>query len=240
MTSSPSGTPGVSAIIMSRLDLMRPALDSVTDRLCTHPQVRAAYPELLRLEHGIVRASVPLLETAGREARRRGAAGDPVAGGMVTYLRTHAEQDAFHDDWVLADYAALGRDPDEIRVEPPPPTVAAMVGAVYYWVLHYHPAALLGHIAVLERFPPTAELVDALVATTGFPEAAFRTLRHHSAIDPRHHEDVWRLLDHLTLEPRHVAIVATTALHTMDLFITAQDELLGDLDAIAPIDSTSL
>ena len=232
MASSPTSTPSVSATIRSRLGLMRPALDSVTDRLCTHPQVRAVYPELLRLEHGIVRASVPLLEIASREAAgRRGADGDAVAAGIVTYLRTHAEEEQHHDDWVLADYAALGRDPDEIRGEPPPPTVAAMVGAVYYWVLHYHPAALLGHIAVLEGFPPTVELIDELVVTTGYPEAALRTLRHHSAIDPHHGNDLWHLLDHLALEQRHVAIVATTALHTMDLFITAQDELLGDIDA---------
>jgi hypothetical protein len=209
---------------------MRPALDSVTDRICGHPRLRAIYPELLRMEHGIVRASVPLLEIAGGEAHRRASRGDAVAAGIVTYLSAHAAEEQHHDDWLLDDYAALGRDPDEIHAEPPSPTVAAMVGAIYYWVLHYHPVALLGYMAVLEGSPPTVEMIDELTAATSYPAAAFETLRHHSATHPHHGDELWQLLDHLPLEPCHVAIVATAALHTMDLFITAQDELLGDFD----------
>jgi hypothetical protein len=231
MPSSRTGVSSVSAIIRSRLGLMRPALDSVTDRICGHPQLGAIYPELLRVEHGIVRASMPLLEIAVGEALRRATGGDAVAAAMVTYLSAHAEEEQHHDDWLLADFAALGRDPDEIDAEPPSPTVAAMVGAIYYWVLHYHPVALLGYLVVLEGFPPGVELIDEIAAKTTYPAAAFHTLRHHSAIDPHHGDELWQLLDHLPLEPCHVAIVATAALHTMDLFITAQDELLSDFDA---------
>ncbi len=231
MATPPTSTSSVSATIRSRLGLMLPALDSVTDRICSHPELSAVYPELLRLEHGIVRASVPLLETAGGAAGRLATDGDAVSAGMVAYLSAHAEEERHHDEWLLADYAALGRDPEEIGAVPPSPTVAAMVGAIYYWVLHVHPVALLGYVAVLEGFPPSAELIDELVAKAGYPPAAFRTLHYHSAGDRHHGDDLWHLLDHLPLQPRHVAIVATAALHTMDLFITAQDELLGDIDA---------
>jgi hypothetical protein len=231
MASPTTSSPAVSATIRSRLGLMRPALDSVTDRICGHPQLHALYPELLRTEHGIVRASVPLLEITGGEARRRATGGDFVAAGMVGYLSAHAGEQQHHDEWLLADYAALGRDPREILADPPSPTVAAMVGAIYYWVLHFHPVALLGYMAVLEGFPPTFELIDELAARTGYPAAAFHTLRHRSAVDPHHADDLWQLLDHLSLEPCHVAVVGTAALHTMDLFITAQDELLDDFDA---------
>jgi pyrroloquinoline quinone (PQQ) biosynthesis protein C len=223
-------TTSVSSMIRSRLGLMRPALDGVTERICGHSQLGVIYPELLRIEHGIVRASGPLLRTADGEAQRRATRGDAVAAGMITYLSAHADEEQHHDAWLLDDYATLGRDPDEVNAEPPSPTVAAMVGAIYYWVLHYHPVAVLGYMVVLEGFPPSVELIDEFAATTGYPAAAFDTLRHHSAFDTHHGDELWRLLDHLPLEPCHVAVAATAALHTMDLFITALDGLLGDFD----------
>ena len=42
-----------------------------------------------------------------------------------------------------------------------------VVGAQYYWILHYHPVALLGWIGLLEGYPPAPEMLDELMARTG-------------------------------------------------------------------------
>ena len=37
----------------------------------------------------------------------------------------------------------------------PPPSVAGLVGSQYYWILHHHPVAFLGYVALMEGYPPT-------------------------------------------------------------------------------------
>ena len=62
--------------------------------------------------------------------------------------------------------AGTGQNRWSILTRPPSPTVAAAVGAQYYWILHYHPVALLGYVATLEGTLPTVELLDDLVDRT--------------------------------------------------------------------------
>ena len=217
------GTP--SALVRSRLALMIPAAEHLAGRLCEHDRVDAIYPELLCLLHHTIRASVPLLETAEQRAAAL-AHDDPVAAGLVPYLREHAVEERHHDAWLLDDVAALGRDPHEITTRVPSPTIAAMVGAVYYWTLHYHPVAILGYLAVMEGTPPSVGLVDELQARSGHPADAFRTLRHHADVDPHHRAALWRLLDRLPLDPGQLEVVGTTAMHSLDLFVAAEQEIL--------------
>ena len=50
--------------------------------------------------------------------------------------------------------SATGTDPGEALDRIPSPKVAAMVGAQYYWLRHYHPVSLLGHITAIEGYHP--------------------------------------------------------------------------------------
>jgi hypothetical protein len=105
--------------------------------------------------------------------------------------------------------------------------VAALAGAQYYWISHYHPVTLLGYIAVLEGQPPSPELPARLAAATGYPLAAFRALSGHAAADPGHGDEVFRLLDRLPLTVPQQAAVGISALHT----ITSTVRLLLELAA---------
>jgi hypothetical protein len=107
-----------------------------------------------------------------------------------------------------------------------------MVGAVYYWILHYHPVAILGYLAVMEGTPPTRELVESLQDQTGYPPKAFHTLRHHAVVDPDHGDDLWRLLDALPLTPEQLAVVTTAAMHSLDQLVAAQQELLSVVERV--------
>lgn len=210
-----------------RLELVGPASWDCAGRLRAHRRAAELYPSLLMLQHTIVRASVPLLRTAGREALRRAAAGDPVAALLVDYLRCHAEGERREEQWLLDDYAALDRDATEVTASVPSPAVAAMVGAAYYWVLHHHPVAVLGHFAVLDGDRSSPVVVADLQAATGHPAGAFTTLARRAAADPAERDELWRLIDVIPMGAAHVEVVTRSAVLAARLFANAVDELLG-------------
>jgi Iron-containing redox enzyme len=202
--------------------------------MAEHPRPRAMYPALLELMYSEVRATVPLLVAAERRALELAARGDVTADAMTEWLRLHIREERHHATWILGDFARVGGDPDALRVRPGSPTIAALVGSVYYWTLHAHPVAILGYCAVLEGYPPSRTFIERMVHETGWPEKAFRTLRHHSTIDLRHGGEVFELIDRLPLDTRHQAVLGMTALQTADLLIVAGNELLRSLDPPDP------
>jgi hypothetical protein len=215
-----------SQVLTERLaDALDDAQDIAT-AVYEHPNLRAVYPELVRMLHGVIRASVPLLRAAEHEAVRLSATGDPVATALIPYLQEHAIEELHHDDWLLDDYAALGLDPRAVLDLLPSPTVAAMVGAVYYWILHVHPVAIMGYLAVTEGWPPSLELIDEIQRRSGYPAEAFATLRHHSAIDPDHGDEMWELLDSLDLTETQLGVITDVAVHAMNYEVSAINELL--------------
>src|SRR4029078_5371860 len=85
----------------------------------------------------------------------------------------------------------------------PPPAIASYVGAQYYWILHHHPVAQFGQIAVQEGYPPSPESIDDMVARTQLPRASFRTLEKHAHLDPNHRDDFDAALDRMPLGEEH-------------------------------------
>jgi Iron-containing redox enzyme len=210
-----------------KIGLVLPALVDASERVCTHPRVRELYPEYLITSHCIIRASVPLME-AGRERAQALADDDPLAAELAPYYEHHIPEELHHDDWLLDDLEVLGRDRSEVLSRIPAPTVAALVGAQYYWMFHYHPVALLGYIAVLEGYPPTPELVDDLVAGTGYDPSAFRTVLAHAELDPGHSAELDELLDSLPLTREQSGVVGLSAMTTVELYARALDEVVDE------------
>jgi hypothetical protein len=222
-------TPGAGASRRLRRKL-EPLLDEVSARtalLAERPDVRRVYVDLVRLLYSEVRASVPLLQAALRAAERL-APDDPVAAGITDWLDQHSIEELHHDEWLLDDYRILGEDPTDLLAAAGSPTIAAMVGSIYYWTLHAHPVAVLGYCAVLEGSPPSGVFISDLEARTGYPSAAFTTLRHHSDIDVDHGADLFDLIDVLPLTARHEALIGMAALQTADLLIDAAEALLAE------------
>lgn len=182
--------------------------------LWAHPRVADLIPGYLIALHGIVRASVPLMQTALMRSREL-AARDAVAAGVIDYFERHIEEELGHDEWLLEDLETLGIPRADVLARLPAESTARAVGAQYYWVRHVHPVALLGYIAVLEGHPPAVEFLDRLVTVTGLPRGAFRTLYKHARLDVAHQDDLRKLVERLPLEPRHESLMGVSLFHTV-------------------------
>ena len=199
-------------------------------RLFDHPRLAELYPEYLVTMHGIIRASVPLMETASARAAELG--DDLVAAGLVEYLTEHIPEEADHDEWLLEDLELVGVSSASVLDRPPSPTVAALVGAHYYWIRHYHPVALLGYIAVLEGYPPDPVEVQGLVERTGLPQEAFRTLAAHAELDQHHRDELLAAIDALPLSEAQEHVVGVSAVYTVHMTACALEEVCDSLMSV--------
>lgn len=222
-----SGVPAAesrSAALDARISLLLPAFRRVGGRAWSVPEPDQIYPEYLCLMHQVIRSTVPLMDAALARCREL-AATDAVAAALVPYWERHIREEAGHDDWLCEDLAAIGRDPAEVWRRVPPATVAALVGAQYYWIRHHHPACLLGHIAVVEGNPPDRRVAEELAARTGYPAEGFRTLHRHAALDIKHRADLRALIDELPLDARLEGSIGLSALHTLQALIDMFEQL---------------
>jgi hypothetical protein len=200
-------------LLRMKFSFATPALNSVSAQLWQAEGLAQRYPHYLSTMHGVLRASVPLMELAADLCLTRDAE-DPVAAPLRTHLLRHAAEEQDHDAWLLADLAVLGHDPAEVAARQPAPAVARLVGPQYYWIRHDHPVALLGYMAVLEAHAPSPRLLEHIALATGFPDAALGTVRAHAAIDPGHADAVFDLCDRLPLTGRQLDAIAVSGLAT--------------------------
>jgi hypothetical protein len=201
-------------------------LTAVCTALVEHPRLRELWPEYLVLQHQIIRATVPLTETALDRTRAALTESDPLRAPLAAYLEEHVDEELNHDDGLLDDLESLGLPRAEVLARMPSASVAAVVGAQYYWIHHHHPVAFLGYIALMEGYPPTAELIETLAERTGYPPEAFRTFDQHAELDPGHKDHLDRTLDALPLTHQQEAMIVVSATATAALSAQAVSELL--------------
>lgn len=150
---------------------------------------KEGYARFMRATHAYIRTSVPLMvEARARFAQLVG------QDHIVSYLDHHIEEEMRHDVWTIEDLAEHGLNTDTSDVELIP-EIAAACGTQYYHVHHGNPWLFFGYIFSLESFPPGAELIEHLIASTGLPPSAFRTLQVHSDLDQEHASDLADLID---------------------------------------------
>jgi Iron-containing redox enzyme len=210
--------------LRGKLELVLPALLATSRRLISHPGLHGIYPEFLVMTHSIIRASVPLMETALTTARTL--PDDQVAVLLVDYLEHHILEERGHDDWLLADLESLGVPRDQVLSRVPSPTIAALVGSQYYWVQHVHPVGLLGYIALFEGYPPVRPDIERVQAATGYGPEAFRTLLLHADLDTQHGNDLDDLLNSLPLTEQQRTLMGLSAITSVQLITQARQELL--------------
>lgn len=191
-----------------------------------HPDLRELYVEFMFLLHCSMRTSVPLMEDALAVAKVA-ADSDPLSAALASYFAKHIPEEKNHDEWLLEDFAALGIPRAEVLARLPSPTIAEMTGAQYYWIRHYHPAALLGYIAVIEGHPPTLEHIERVKEKTGLPAVAFRTYVKHAYLDPRHRDDLDRALDEMPLTPHQAGLIGISAIRSVRTLALAFEELVA-------------
>jgi hypothetical protein len=210
--------------LRGKLELVLPALMATGRQLIDHPELRRIYPEFLIMAHGIVRASVPLMETAF--AATRALTGDAVAAQLAGYFEHHIPEEREHDEWILADLEFIGVSRAQVLRRTPSPTVAALVGSQYYWMLHAHPVALLGYIMMLEGYPPSPLDIEQMETATGYGPEAFRTILFHADLDTGHGDDLDALLDSLPVTEQQRALMGISAISSVQLLTQAEQELL--------------
>ena len=170
---------------------------------------------------------MPLTEAALARSRELPDA-DPLAMPLAEYLQEHVDEELGHDETLLGDLELLGFDRATVLERIPSPAVAALVGGQYYWILHYHPVAFLGFVALMEGYPPTPELIDELVERTGYPRAAFRTYIEHAELDPGHRDHLDRTIDALPLDESHEVAIGISAIATAALAARSLEELVAE------------
>jgi len=214
-----------------KIRLVLGELQASAATLLTHPRIGDLYVDYLFTLHSMMRASVPLMQTALEHATAL-ADKDPAAAGFADYLSKHIREEMHHDDWLLDDLEVLGVDRARMLARIPSSTVTEMVGSQYYWIYHYHPIALLGYIAVMEGYPNTLEMIDDIRQKTGFPREAFRTLIKHANLDIRHRDDLNEMIDKLPLMPNDTALITVSAIQTVHLAAQALHEVVEQLEPV--------
>jgi hypothetical protein len=203
----------VTGALTAKVDATYPLLGRAMARLFAAPDLPTRYPEYLRAMHNVVCATVPLMRECLAELHAR--PDDPLTPVLLDYFGHHIEEEAGHDDLVLADLAALGLPETFVTDRAPFVEVTALVGAQYYWIRHVHPVVLLGHVYVFEGYPMPASRVDELVDVTGLPPAAFGSLRLHAELDTDHRHDLLALLDGMVLGEKLDACLGLSAMATI-------------------------
>jgi len=221
----PSPFVSASALLHAKIELViEPFLDA-SNKFLGHSRIAALYPEYLITLHCVVRSSVPLMQAALDRAESM-ADSDPVAGDLTSYLAAHIEEERDHDQWILDDLERLGVERADVLARLPSHNVAALVGSQYYWVLHFHPVALLGYLMVSEGYPVAPSVVEELVERTGYPRDCFRMLAEHAELDPHHGEELDQLIDSLPLRPDLETLLGLSAMHTVGFMARCLDEVV--------------
>jgi len=222
-----------SASLHSKIELVsEPYLDA-SRRFLNHPRIASLYPEYLITLYAIVRASVPVMEAALDRARSM-ADTDPVADGLGVYLQRHIEEERGHDQWLLEDLKGLGVSSSAVLGRVPSATVAALVGTQYYWILHFHPVALLGYLAVAEGYPAAPSQIEDLIERTGYPRPSFRMLAEHAELDPHHRDELDQLIDSLPLTADLETLLGLSAMSTVGSLARCVEEVVDGSGAAMP------
>lgn len=214
-----------SAPLRRKIGLAMGPLAGLSERFIGDPRAGEIYPAYLVAVYQVMRGIGGVMDTALERANARLGV-DAVAPALAAYLEKHIEEERGHDAWILEDLEVLGLDHDGIGGRPSPPAVAELVGAQYYWVLHAHPVAVLGYLAVAEGGASTPSTVRRLQEATGHPIAAFRTLTEHADLDPTHGDEVYEVIDELPLTRSLEQLITMSALSSAGLMARALEEVL--------------
>jgi hypothetical protein len=222
--------------LQRKVDLVLPAYGAPLRFVLGHSCASEFFLRMFVVAYQVARSAIPLMETALGRAREL-APHDPVAAGLARYLERHIPEEMHHEEHggaVLDDLAALGLDPDAVRVMPDTPHVASMLNAQRRWVVSDHPIAVLG-LLELEAHQADRATVERLIEKTALPRAGFRQLLLHASLDVTHARELHRVLDTLPLAPVHENLIGLSALHMMSELAAAMIDALFD-GSLAPRD----
>lgn len=221
------------------ISLVRGHLSSLIREVWFHPRLSELYPEFLFAIYGITESSAPAMRAAAERCSAL-ATGDPLAVWLHDYYLEHAAEEAGHEQWLLDDLATMGIPRERVLQRPPYPSVAALVGAQYYWMLHAHPIAYLGYIAVVEA-PASVEFLEEVSRRSGIPLSSMSCHLMHAKLDPDHVADFDAALDSLPLLQHHRDLITVSAITTISLLVNVFADILEHFGRIeGPTDAETI
>lgn len=204
---------------------MSERLWAASHRLWQHPDFVRMYPCLLFRSYCIARAAVPFLKAAAARLELR-VDDDPAVPGLLRFLKRFIPEETGHDEWLLQDLEVLGVSREEVLAQVPPPTVAGLVGAQYYWIDNHHPVSVLGFFFLGETSGPRGAEVEEMIERTGLPRTACRTYLRHAALDLKHGGDLEHVIDTLPLTSDHLSMIGVSLAHTIHGMALSAEEIV--------------
>ncbi|GAB6052834.1 iron-containing redox enzyme family protein [Magnetospira thiophila] len=175
------------------------------------------YLDFLAQAYHHVRHTCPLLALALSRLQSEDAA---YRAALLAYL----EEEKGHEQWILADIAALGGDADTVRRGEGRLPCRTMVSHAYYLTDRVDPYGLLGMVHVLEGMSvmlatTAAQAIRARFAQSGITKATggFSYLMSHGALDQEHVQMFAGLLDGLN-DPRKQDRIVAAAIDFYQLY----------------------
>lgn len=160
--------------------------------------------------HDVIVASERLLIEAARSRLPRGS----FDARLAQYYRSHLDEERDHVKWIREDLKSVGVT---VPTELPNQLAMAMAGSQYYLLKHFHSAALLGYMAVLEGDPTPVEAIESLEEAYG--KQLLRFARFHAVKDLEHRKELFAVIDE-TPKSLHRLIAYSTD-NTLDYMILA-------------------
>lgn len=103
-------------------------------------------------------------------------------------MAEYIDEEVGHEEWILNDLAACGKDKEQVRSSQPALATDHMISYAYYSIEHIHPVTFLGMIFVLEgsSVDLASDVAEKLKHQLGLPSKAFSYLTSHGAVDKEH------------------------------------------------------
>jgi len=141
----------------------------------------ASYVAFLTQAYHHVKHTVPLLMACGARLPARK---EWLRDAMGAYIN----EDTGHQEWLLADIAACGADPQAVRNGEPDLAAELMVAYAYDLIARGNPVAFLGMVLVLEGTSVriASQAAANLQTTLGLAGEAFTYLTSHGSLDIQH------------------------------------------------------
>lgn len=167
-----------------------------------------------------VKHTLPLLMACGARLPQRL---EWLRRAMGEYIR----EENGHQDWILNDIRACGRDADTVRDAHPSLPVELMVAYAYDTIERGNPAGFLGMVLVLEgtSVRVATQAARALAGALRLPDAAFTYLSSHGALDIGHIDFYASLVNRLDDAADREAVI-----HCAHVFYKLYGDIFRHLD----------
>jgi len=143
-------------------------------------------------------------------------------------IAEYIEEEQGHQEWILNDIAACGRDRRAARVVAPTLATELMIAYAYDMIQRVNPIGFFGMVHVLEGTSIVAadRVAAGVQRALGLPDEAFSYLRSHGALDQQHVKFFENLMNRINAVEEQEIIT-----HSAKAFYRLFGDVLRSVDA---------